>query len=236
MTSALWQRPIERIYGNDDRITFIPLAEGQTLPPSGLPTAIRVTTAASAGATSLAVTLVGGTTLPKANCLFLAFEHPVTGEEFLAEVDGNFSSGTLPVKPLDEPIPENAVAKFPHRLLGLVSYSGGNRGVDFAVSAPITRKGWENVQPTTRSNELTAEAEFYALGADYLTLNYCLNNALEVWIRETSNTPKAGFVGEIREARYFVAGMERGANNDVPICTWRFRRNGEEYFTRAKKA
>jgi len=236
MTTVKWQRPLETIYGKDDRVVFIPLDDGQTLKPDPYPAWVRVTSDASVGATSLSVETQGGHPLKKVNCYYLAFIHPQSGEEITVEMDGDVSGSSLTIKPLEQALPANSYAWLPHKLIGLVSFDSGDRGKDFAVSTPLNLEGWETVQPTTRSNEATAEVEFYALGADYLTLEYCSRYNKEIWLEERTNTPKPGFVGEVRAARYYVSGPSKTTSGDVPKVIWRFRRNGVEFFTRAKKA
>jgi len=231
-----WQRPIEKIYGKDDRVTFIPLDDGETTKPNPYPSWVKVTAAATAGATSLSVATQGGHPLKRVNCYYLAFIRPDTGEEITVELDGDITGNTAAIKPLEQDIPENAIASLPHKLIGLVSFDSGDRGKDFAVSTPLNLDGWETVQPTVRSNEATAEVEFYALGADYLTLEYCARYNKEIWLEERTNTPKPGFVGEVRAARYYVSGPSKTTSGDVPKVIWRFRRNGLEFFARAQKA
>jgi len=235
MTTVKWQRPLEKIYGKDDRVVFTPLDDGETTKPDPYPAWVRTTAAATVGATSLSVATQGGHPLKKVNCYYLAFIHPTSGEEITVEVDGDVTSGTLAIKALEQAIPNNSYAYLPHKLIGINSFNSGDRGKDFATSTPLNLDGWETVQPTTRSNEASAEVEFYALGADYLTLEYCARYNKEIWIEERTNTPKPGFDGEIREARYYVAGPSKTTSGETPMVSWTFRRNGQEFFTRAKK-
>lgn len=231
-----WQRPLEKIYGKDDRVTFLPLDEGETLPPATIPKWIKTTAAASVNATVLQIETEGNNSLKRVNAYYLAFIDPVTGEEYTVELDGDTVGGsTIAITALEQAIPANSYAYLPHKLIGMVSFNSGERGKDYATSTPLNLVGWETVQPTTRSNEATAETEFYALGADYLTLQYCALNNIQIWLEERTNTPKPGFKGEIRSARYYVSGPSKTTSGDTPMVSWKFRRNGPEFFSRAEK-
>ncbi|MEM6836260.1 MAG: phage tail tube protein [Cyanobacteria bacterium P01_C01_bin.120] len=132
-------------------------------------------------ATSINVTETISALIP-ANS-FLQFYNLTTGEEYLAQLTADVSSGSvLAVKALGEAIPEGAVASNPGYLWDR-SDASVDRSYNRATTQTFNTGGDEDGVITGASRTMTLPGIFYAKNAGYLNALWAAENGREVYVQ-----------------------------------------------------
>jgi hypothetical protein len=162
-----------------------------SLLPLGVRTAPtqQTLTVASGGAALSATTITVDETIAAlipANS-FLQFYNLTTGEEYLAQLTADVSTGSsLTVKALGEAIPEGAVASNPGYLWDR-SDASVDRSYNRSTVATFNTGGDEDGVVTGASRTMTLPGLFYAKNAGYLNALWAAENGREIYVQRQIN-------------------------------------------------
>lgn len=140
---------------------------------------------AAQAATTITVDETIATPLPANQ--FLQFYNLTTGQEYLARLTADVSSGSdLTVKALGEAIPAGAITAFPNYLWDRTA-ADVDRSYAESVFATFNTGGDEDGVSTGSSKTIALPGQFYRKNAGYLTALWAAENGREVWVQRVIN-------------------------------------------------
>lgn len=207
--------------GKDVDLRIALLAPGERVKPYGDGieeiTVSNASTAVAKGATSIPVTALTALVVKMAKGQVLRFENQTTGKEYLAYVDANADVGdtSITVKPLDEAIPDGAIAEFPAYVWDRTD-SSTSKSYNFSGVTTYNTGDNEDGVTTGYTAEITLPGIDYHYNDGLKTALAAAASGQECWVAKVKPAPNDAFLrGEVREGPAVVTSDDEGSAADA---------------------